>query len=132
MTFNKLDSIVLKTADSQTLKVVKDLKYLGSWNNSSENDINVRNALTWYALHSMHIIRNSKINLPLKRRLFVATVESVLIYGSELWILNVQQQKSLDGTYTRMLRKALNISWQEHFTYKNVYGSFPYLLFLPK
>ena len=73
-------------------------------------------------LHSMYVIWKSKINLPLKRRLFVATVESVLTYGSESWTLTVQQQKSLDDTYTRILRKALNISWQEHSTNKNVYG----------
>ena len=31
------------------------------------------------------------INLPLKRRLFVTTVESVLTYVSESWTLTVQQ-----------------------------------------
>ena len=54
----------------------------------------------------MHTLWKSKTNLPLKKRLFVATVESVLLYGSESWTLNVKQQNSLDGTYTRMLRKA--------------------------
>ena len=37
--------------------------------------------------------------------------------------------------YTRILRKALHISWKEHFTNKNVYGNLPlvnYNLFLPK
>ena len=90
--------------------------------NSSEKDIKVRKALAWNALHRMHVIWKSKINLPLKRRFFIATVESVLTYGSESWSLTVQQQKSLDGTFTRMLRKALNIYWQEHSTNKNVYG----------
>ena len=73
----------------------------------------------------MHVIWKFKINLPLKRRLFVATVESVLTYGSKSCTLTVQRQKSLDDTYTRMLRKALNISWQEHSTNKNVYGKLP-------
>ena len=108
MAFNTPESIVLKTADGQTLQVEKDFKYLGSWINSSEKDIKVRKALAWNALHSMHVICKYKINLPLKRRLFVATVEIVLTYGSESWTLNVQQQKSLD--ITRMLHKALNIS----------------------
>ena len=73
----------------------------------------------------MQTLWKSKTNLPLKRRLFVATVESVLLYGSEAWTLNVKQQKSLDGTYTRMLRKAFNIKWQEHVTNKEVYGKLP-------
>ena len=34
MAFNKPESIVLKTADGQTLQVEKDFKYLGSWINS--------------------------------------------------------------------------------------------------
>ena len=39
--------------------------------------------------------------------------------------VDVQQQKSLDGTYTRMIRKALNIYWQEHFINRNLYGKLP-------
>ena len=66
MAFNIHESIVLKTADGQTLQVEKDFKYLGSWINSSEKDIKVRKALAWNALHSMHVIWKSKINLPLK------------------------------------------------------------------
>ena len=89
-TFNTLDPIVLKTADGQMLQVEKDFKYLGSCINSSEKDIKVRNSLKWNALHSMQIIWKSKINVLRKRRLIVATVESVLIYGSEAWTLNFQ------------------------------------------
>ena len=47
----------------------------------------------------------------LKIRLFIATIESILLYGCESWALSKAQEKSLDGTYTRMLRKALNIHW---------------------
>ena len=53
MAFNKLDLIILKTADGQILDVEKDFKYLGSWINSSEKDIKLRKALAWNALHSM-------------------------------------------------------------------------------
>ena len=66
MAFNTLDSIVLKTADGQTLQVEKYFKYLGSWINSSGKDIKVRKALAWNALHSMHVIWKSKINFHLK------------------------------------------------------------------
>ena len=90
MAFNTPESIVLKLADGQILQVEKDFIYLGSWINSSEKDIKVRNALAWKAPHSMHIIWKTKINLPLKKRLFVATIESVLTYGYESWTLTVQ------------------------------------------
>ena len=91
MAINTPESIVLKTVDGQTLQVEKDFKYLGSWINSSEKDIKVRKALAWNALHSMHVLWKSKINFPLKRSLFVATVKSVLTYGSDSWTLTVQQ-----------------------------------------
>ena len=80
MAFNTPDSIVLKIADGQTLQVEKDFKYLGSWINSSENDIKVRMDLAWNTLHSIYVISKSKINLPLKRILIVETVESLLTY----------------------------------------------------
>ena len=44
----------------------------------------------------------------LKIRFFIATIESILLYGCESWALSKAQEKSLDGTYTRMLRKALS------------------------
>ncbi len=34
-----------------------------------------------------------------KRRLFVTTVESVLLYGCEAWSLTVKDEKALDGVY---------------------------------
>ena len=68
----------------------------------------IRRILEGVKSKNVETIWKSKTYLPLKRRLFVATVESVLLYGSESWTLNVKQQNSLDGQYTRMLRKALN------------------------
>ena len=61
----------------------------------------------------------------IKRRLFVATVESVLLYGAETWTLTAQQEKALDGIYTRMLRIALNVSWNDYVRNVNLYGGLP-------
>ena len=70
---------------------------------SSEKDISVRKALAWKALNSMMKIWKSGMRRPLKVRFFVATIESILLYGCESWTLSKAQEKSLDGTYTRML-----------------------------
>ena len=35
------------------------------------------------------------------------------------------QERSLNGTYTRMLRKALNIHWSAHVTNEKLYGKLP-------
>ncbi|XP_073238052.1 uncharacterized protein [Porites lutea] len=56
---------------------------------------------------------------------FIATIESILLYGCESWALSKAQEKSLDGTYTRMLRKALNIHWSSHIPNQQLYGDLP-------
>ena len=57
--------------------------------------------------------------------LFKATVESVLLYGCETWTLTKSLNKSLDGCYTRMLRKVLNVSWKQHLTNNDLYRTHP-------
>ena len=67
------------------------------------------------------------MNDNLKRRLFVTTVESVLLYGCEAWTLTVKDEKALDGVYTRMLRAALNVSWKDHVANIDLYDYLPRL-----
>ena len=67
------------------MEEVQDFKYLGSWVSSTEHDIKVRKALAWKALNTMSRVWKSGISKDLKRRLFVATMESVLLYGCEAW-----------------------------------------------
>ena len=54
-----------------------------------------------------------------------AIIESILLYRCESWALSKAQEKSLDGTYTRMLRKALNIHWSSHIPNQQLYGELP-------
>ena len=100
----------------------QDFKYLGSWSEKNR-DINVRKALAWRSLHKLKPIWKSNLNRELKIRLFRATTESILLYGCGTWSLTKQEEKSLDGTYTRMLRMVLNIRWDEHITNEALYGS---------
>ena len=68
-----------------------------------------------------------KSNLPdsLKRDFFRSVVESVLLYGSSTWTLTKKMEKTIDGTYTRMLRAVLNVSWKSHPTKARLYGPLP-------
>ena len=70
-------------------------------------------------------IWNSNMSRDLKIRFFIATIESILLYGCESWTMSESQEKSLDGTYTRMLRKALNIHWSSHTPNQQLYGELP-------
>ena len=61
----------------------------------------------------------------IKTRLFIATVESVLLYNANTWTLTIQMEKSLNGAYTRMLRMALNIQPGFHISNKELYNGLP-------
>ena len=89
---------------------VQDFVYLGAWIDSTWQDVRVRKAQAWAALNKMDAIWKSKLGRKTKISLFSATVVSVLLYGCETWTLNKQMNRSLDGCYTRMLRKVLNLS----------------------
>ena len=92
---------------------------------STMADVNRRKALSWVALNGMQKIWDSRLPKDLKTRFFQATVESILLYGCESWSLTAQLQKSLDGTYTRMLRRVHGIRWESHTTNAELYGSVP-------
>ena len=105
------------------IKAVDDFLYLGSWIRSSEHDFDVRKAKAWAACHQMKKIWKSGMKRDLKIRLFQATVESILFYGSETWTVSSSLSKRIDGCYTRMLRMALDISWKDRINNNTVYGN---------
>ena len=105
--------IGITSMDGVFLNEVSNFKYLGSWTESSEKDFSVRKALAWVACHKLKNIWTSNMKRKLKERLFISTVKSVLLYGSESWTINKQLEKKINGTYTKMLRMALNVSWKQ-------------------
>ena len=119
----------IKTLNGTTLEKKEDFLYLGSWMSTTEKDINVRKAKAWAACHKLRKVWKSKLSNKLKTRLFLATVESVLLYGSEAWTLTDRLNKILDGCYTRMLRMALDItvSHTQHVSNAELYGNLPKL-----
>ena len=125
MTFNHNNPVELKVRCGENIKVVDDFKYLGAWMKSTEKDFIIRKALAWAACHKLDKIWASNLSRNIKVRLFIATVETVLLYGSDTWTINKTLQKKLDGCYTKMLRKALNVSWKQHMTTKELYRELP-------
>ena len=55
----------------------------------------------------------------------MASVESILLYGSEIWPVTKTMEKKLDGYCTKMLRMVFNVSWQDKLTNKEFYGNLP-------
>ena len=54
--------------------------------------------------------------------LFQATVGTVLLYNAETWMTTRALERRIDGIYTRLWRKALDVSWQQHMTNEELYG----------
>ena len=124
MVFNQEITPITST-NGKTIKVVENFKYLGGWLKSSEKDFEIRKAHAWTACHKLQKIWKSNIKKKIKERLFLATVESILLYGSETWTLTKSLQKRLDGCYTRMLRMVYNVSWKEKMNNMQLYNGLP-------
>ena len=119
------NKIGIKTLNNKALKQVEDYKYLGSYISSSDKDFNIRKGMAWSACNDMHRIWSSQLSEDLKLKIFRVTIEPILMYGSETWTMTKKMEKRLDGTYTRLLMRAKNLSWRTHPTKKQIYGNTP-------
>ena len=73
----------------------------------------------------MTSIWNSKMENSLKIRNVKATIEPILLYGSECWTNDSTMPKKIDGYYTRLLRMAAHIPWKDNFTNTQLYTGIP-------
>ena len=128
MAFNQQTVTKIQTQEPSFLEEVQDLRYLGAWVKSTEQEVETRKAMAWKACNNLSKIWKSNLSKNIKIKLFQATVESVLLYGSETWTVTKKIGKALDGCYTRVLRAALDISWKSHITNhanRELYGDLP-------
>jgi len=109
-------------AGSGELELVADFSYLGSKVRSLSAELRTRIALAWIATDRLWRLWKSGISAALKRRLFHVTITPVLLHGGECWPLRVHDEEVLDGAYTRLLRKALNVSWRSYTPNTELYG----------
>ena len=126
MHLNPTSDELLHALNGSEIEKVDDFLYLGSYTNTP-HDIDTRIGKAWGAIHSLSKVWLSPIKRSTKMRVFKASVESILLYGSDSWTLTKSLSKRIDGNYTRMLRKVQNISWKSHTTNKSLYGPYPRL-----
>ena len=115
----------IQSRSGTNINRVDDFNYLGSHIMESKKDFNSRKGMAWTACNKMDSIWKSDLHRAIKTGLFQATIEKILMYGSETWTLTSKQQRRLDGTYTNLLRRAQNIHWTQHATIKEIYGNLP-------
>ena len=104
-----------------------DFKLLGSWIMNSFKDFTCRRAAAWSAAIALERYWMSPhISRCLKRSLFRAMVETVLLYGSETWTASTRLNDRLNGTYTRLLRFCLGkLHWGDHIKLRELHGRLP-------
>ena len=106
----------------KTIKWVENFKYLGSMMLSSETDIKIRKGQAWGAFLKMKDIWKSiKISLTLKINIFKASWLSILLYGSESWIITQKLADSLNSFCTNCYRIMQNIIWQDKISNETLY-----------
>ena len=63
-------------------------------------------------LSTLEKIWNSRITTKTKVKIFKSTLESILLYGNESWLMTNPAVKKVDGTYSHMLQKVKNVFWR--------------------
>jgi len=103
--------------NGEYIEVVSDFKYLGSMMASSERDMRIRKGQAWGAFWKLEKIwKANEIPIELKINIFKSSVLTILLYGSETWIINKQENKALDSFVTSCCRIMLNIKRQDHIS----------------
>ena len=86
------------TINNEKIEIVDEFKYLGSYMNSTDKDINTRIGLAWSAFEKLKsILKAPKLKTRLKMRIFNAACISILLYGCESWVLTEDDH----NTYTK-------------------------------
>ena len=108
--------------NGETIETVSDFKYLGSHMESSEKDFKTRKGQAWGAFWLLKEIWKSKVtSIELKIRIFEASCLSILLYGSETWILNEKLLSELDSFGTNCYRHILRIRRGDKISNKTIY-----------
>lgn len=111
--------------ECSTIKQVDDFCYLGSHVRSCIRDFASRRALAFEALNKLWRVWKSNISRECRIRLFKSLVESIYLYGMETYSLTRTLIKRIDGGYSLVLRKALQIPYYTHTPNSEVFQDLP-------
>ena len=67
------------------------------------------------------IFSEKRLKNLMKTRIFVACVESIFLYNSEIWTLTKAKKDKIDAYQPRLLRTAINIKWPTTISSENLY-----------
>ena len=89
---------------------VTDFKYLGSMMASSASDLKRRKALAWTAFRKLERLwKSPSIPISTKMKSLNTTCITVLLYGSESWVISKDMENKINSFGTSCYRIMLNI-----------------------
>ena len=104
------------------IEEVKDFKYLGSMVVDSSNDLKIRKAQAWGAFWKLKDIWKSKsISIKTKIRIFQASCVSILLYGSETWIITEDMKQSINSFATNCYRIMKGVKYTDKISNADIY-----------
>ena len=109
----------LSLSTRNRLEEVAEFKYLGSIvtnDGSSQREILSRIAQARLAFNKMKFLKVGSVDLELRKRLVRSHVWSVVMYGSEAWILRKTELNRLEALEMWCWRRLLGISWKDKVT----------------
>jgi len=103
--------------DGNPVDSVSTFTYLGSLQSSDgycRPDVRRRITLASSVMSSLDCIcKERRLPLPIKIRVYLALVQSALLYASETWTLTSADAKSLEAFHMTCQRRILRISWMQ-------------------
>jgi len=105
------------SVNGNLVDAVSDFTYLGSSQSSddlSHLDIRRRIGFASAVMYSLdNIWKDKRLSFSIKLRVYLALVQSVLLYASETWTLTVADSKLPDAFHMKCQRRILGISWHQ-------------------
>ena len=80
-----------------------------------------RKGKVWSAFWKLDNIWKSKADLKLKLNFFSSSVLSVLLYGSETWVITPKIEKLLNSFHTTCLRIIMGVKQEDHTSNDSVH-----------
>ena len=89
---------------------------------SSFKDLKNRLSTAWASAKTLRRVWKSKLREATKVFLFQSLISTILLYGSETWIMGKGERQRLFNGYNSLLRYALDIHFQTHTKTVDVYA----------
>ena len=108
----------LNLENGEVLEGVSKFCYLGDLLNGEGRSslASTRVRCDWKKFRELSGILTSKVALRLKEKVYGACVRSSMIYGSETWAVNAEEEAKLERAEMRMMRWMCGVSLREKKT----------------